>query len=85
MVLVQPKPSSRNDSGDAQQIHAAAKALECIVSGKVPVPAQNRATPLLPTLLRRYADVESAETATGSCEIEPEGVNEQIITRRSEM
>ena len=40
MVLVAAKAlEAANDSGDAQQIHAAAKALEAIVSGKVPVPA----------------------------------------------
>lgn len=39
MVLVAAKAlEAANDSGDAQQIHAAAKALEAIVSGKVPVP-----------------------------------------------
>ncbi len=36
-----------NDSGDAQQIHAAAKALEAIVSGKVPVPTPTPATATL--------------------------------------
>ena len=39
MVLVAAKAlEAANDSGDAQLIHAAAKALEAIVSGKVPVP-----------------------------------------------
>ena len=39
MVLVAAKVlEAANDSGDAQRIHAAAKALEAIVSGKVPVP-----------------------------------------------
>ena len=39
MVLVAAKAlEAANDSGDAQQIHAAAKALEAVVSGKVPVP-----------------------------------------------
>ena len=35
-------------SGDAQQIHAAAKALEAVVSGKVPVPAPAQAQPAAP-------------------------------------
>ena len=40
MVLDAAKTlDAANHSGDAQQIHAAAKALEAIVSGKVPLPA----------------------------------------------
>ena len=40
MVLDAAKAlEAANDSGDAQQIHAAAKALEAVVSGKVPLPA----------------------------------------------
>ena len=56
MVLVAAKAlEAANDSGDAQQIHAAAKALEAVVSGKVPVPvAEPEQAPVA---------VEGAETA----------------------
>ena len=47
-------------SGDAQQIHAAAKALEAIVRGQVPVPAA------------AAAPAPSAEMADGSASNEPE-------------
>lgn len=75
MVLVAAKAlEAANDSGDAQQIHAAAKALEAIVSGKVPVPApQTEPAPVAADAAAPVTDVESAETATEAAEIEPEG------------
>ncbi len=63
MVLVAAKAlEAANDSGDAQQIHAAAKALESIVSGKVPVPvAAPEQAPVV---------VDGAETAPETPKIE---------------
>ena len=79
MVLVAAKAlEAANDSGDAQQIHAAAKALEAIVSGKVPVPApQAEPAPEVVDAATADAAVESAETATEAGEIEPEGITAQ--------
>ena len=79
MVLVAAKAlEAANDSGDAQQIHAAAKALEAIVSGKVPVPApQAEPAPEVFDTATADAAVETAETATKAGEIEPEGITAQ--------
>ena len=52
-------------SGDAQQIHAAAKALEAVVRGQVPVAAPAAAAPIMPSVEATLASAEeqSAEAA----------------------
>ena len=52
-------------SGDAQQIHAAAKALEAVVRGQVPVAAPAAAAPTMPSVEATLASVgdQSAEAA----------------------
>jgi hypothetical protein len=72
MVLVAAKAlEAANDSGDAQQIHAAAKALEAIVSGKVPVPpAAPELAPVATEATELAQSVEGADNAPEASDIE---------------
>ena len=71
-----------NDSGDAQQIHAAAKALEAIVSGKVPVPqaAAPHVAASAPTDTAATDDASNeAPTAQSAAEIAATESNDAVV------
>ena len=65
-----------NDSGDAQQIHAAAKALQAIVSGQVPVPATaSEVASDLPVAAGTDVDVDVDVDATDAAVRAPENMS----------
>ncbi|MES2511152.1 MAG: DUF349 domain-containing protein [Pseudomonadota bacterium] len=59
-------------SGDAQQIHTAAKALEAIVAGKMPVPAPAAATPAAAPAIEPESP-PSVEAVLAAAEVPPVG------------
>ena len=71
-----------NDSGDAQQIHAAAKALEAIVSGKVPVP--QAAAPVVAGSAQTHATDTAAADDTSHADQTAEGLAETEISESND-
>ena len=71
-------------SGDAQQIHTAAKALEAIVSGKVPAPVPAPATPTAEITPGATAEGTPSASAESAASAKPAEIAESSLSNQSE-
>ena len=71
-------------SGDAQQIHTAAKALEAIVSGKVPAPVPAPATPTAEITPGATAEGTPSASAESAASAKPGEIAESSLSNQPE-